>query len=172
MSSGLLFLNSQDFQLNQGKNGTLLTTKIPGLSLLLFCSPRCPHSNNLLPIFKKLPTLINGCNFGIINVSKNRQLVQMSQQSITPITYVPYILLFVNGKPYMVYNGPHTEQNITEFVVEVANKLPKQSKEKFISHEEEETPNKIPEYSLGVPLFGKDNITYLTEADAYKDIDQ
>ena len=61
MNSGLLFLNKQDFNLSQGKNGMLLTNNIPGVSLLLFYSPRCPNSNAFLPIFKKLPTIINGC---------------------------------------------------------------------------------------------------------------
>lgn len=174
MNSGLLFLNKQDFALTQGKNGTLLSTQVPGLSLLLYYSPRCPHSNNLLPIFKKLPTIINGCAFGIINVSKNRELIQMAQQSITPITYVPYIILYVNGKPYMVYNGPHNENNITEFVIEIANKLPKQSRERFTEEREEEKEGenikvgKIPEYSLGHPLFGSDKKTYLKEETAYK----
>ena len=125
MNSGLLFLNKQDFNLSQGKNGMLLTNNIPGVSLLLFYSPRCPNSNAFLPIFKKLPTTINGCSFAIVNLTKNRELIGMSQRSISPIEYVPFIIMYVNGKPYMIYNGPHREEAITSFVVEVANKLPK-----------------------------------------------
>ena len=41
----------------------------------------------------------------MINVMRNKQVVNNSRNTITPITYVPYILLYWNGKPYMKYNG-------------------------------------------------------------------
>jgi hypothetical protein len=168
MNTGVLFLSKNDFGLQQGKNGNLLVTGVPGLCLVVFFSPRCPHSNNLIPIIKKLPTIINGCSFGILNVGKNNEIIGMSRNSITPINYVPMIILYVNQKPYMLYDGPHTEKEITEFVMDVASKLPSQSREKFVESKQAENPSSIPAYSLGTPLFGKKTVTYLTEITAYK----
>lgn len=175
MSTAPLFLDTNDFQLtqleNQGQKKIILTTQIPGLSLLLFYSPRCKFSNQILPVFKKLPSTITNCQFGLINVSNNRNLIQMSNQSITPIQYVPYIILYLHGQPYMIYNGPHNEQDLRNFVIEIATKLSTKDREKF--HQDDGVPsvdkNKrdIPEYSWGQPLYGKNEVTYLTEQFAY-----
>ena len=35
----------------------------------------------------------------------------MSKKSISPITVVPYVILYVNGKPYMRYQGPQDSKN-------------------------------------------------------------
>ena len=175
MSSAPLFLDTNDFQLtqieNQGEKKIILTTQIPGLSLLLFYSPRCKYSNQILPVFKRLPQSITNCQFGLINVSNNRQLVQMSNQSITPIQYVPYIILYLHGQPYMIYNGPHNQQDIRSFVIEIATKLSTKDREKFHQEDEEDISKgirrEIPEYSWGQPLYGKMDVTYLTEEFAY-----
>ena len=67
--SGLLFLAIEDFVLSKGTKGNILCTSIPGFSLILYYSTQCPHCQTLIPIFKKLPGSINGCQFGIINIS-------------------------------------------------------------------------------------------------------
>ena len=170
--AGPLFLETDDFQLTQiednGERKVIMNTQIPGLSLLLFYSPVCVHSSKIFPIFKKLPSMINGCQFGLINISMNRDLIKMSNSSITPIQYVPFIILYLHGQPYMIYDGPRTENDIREFVISVANKMPRKDRSKF-SNEEVQSNSKrqIPEWSLGMPLFGKNDVTYLKDEDAY-----
>ena len=127
--SGLLFLGNDDFTLMKGTKGNILCSSIPGYSLILFYSTQCPHCQKLIPIFKKLPGTIGGCQFGMINVSLYKKCVQMSKDTIAPILYVPYIVLYVQGKPFMRYNGPHNAEEIKRFVIEVANKI--QSKQTF-----------------------------------------
>lgn len=167
--SGLLFLTSDDFIINKGIKGDILCTNIPGFSLILFYSTQCVHCQNLIPIFKKLPGTIGGCQFGMINVSTNKQCVRMSKDTIAPISYVPYIILSINGKPFMRYGGPHDAVEIKRFVLEVANKV--QSKQKFISEnvkEPEKGKPSIPEYTIGHPLCGDDDkVCYLKMDEAY-----
>ena len=127
--SGLLFLSSDDFSVDKGNKGNILCHSIQGFSLILFYSTQCVHCQNLIPLFKKLPGTIGGCQFGMINVSSNKQCVQMSKDTIAPISYVPYIVLYIQGKPFMRYSGPHDGSEIKRFVLEVANKV--QSKQKF-----------------------------------------
>ena len=168
--SGLLFLSSEDFSVTKGNKGNILCHGIPGFSLILFYSTQCVHCKNLIPIFKKLPGTIGGCQFGMINVSSNRQCVQMSKDTIAPISYVPYIVLYVQGKPFMRYNGPHDAEEIKRFVIEVANKI--QSKQKFSGENVKEPLNGkgIPEFSIGKPLCGQDDdVCYLNFSDAYND---
>lgn len=167
MSGPILFLTGEDFSVEKGTNGNILCTKIPGFSLILFYSTHCTYCQTLIPIFKRLPGTINGCQFGMINVSSNRNVVERSQNTAGPIKYVPYIVLHVNGKPFMLYKGPHDETAIRNFVVEVANNIQKKqqfSKEKV----KEQGPGEIPEYCIGKPLCGNDKVCYLTFNGAYQ----
>lgn len=166
--SALLFLCSEDFNISKGTKGNILCNSIPGLSLVLFYSTQCTHCHTLLPIFKTLPGTIGGCQFGMINVSNNRKCVEMATNTIVPIKYVPYIVLYVQGKPFMKYNGPHIASEIQRFIIEVAKKI--NSKQQFT----EETNKKIkkhkktiPEYTIGQPLCGEDGVCYLEFDEAY-----
>lgn len=170
--SGLLFLATDDFQVINGTKGQILANPIPGISLVLFYSTECVHCQKLIPIFKKFPGTMEGCQFGIINVSKNKKVVGMSQNTLAPIKYVPLIILYVDGKPFMRYDGVHTEEQIAHFVLEIANKIKTKntfSKENNMVREENKEES-LPEYTTGKPIKGdlKKNVCYLDFENAYK----
>lgn len=165
--SGLLFLEARDFHIEPATNGgTILCTAIRGISLILFYSTKCDYCKTLIPIFKLLPGTISGCQFGMINVTMQRDVVQMSIQTIAPIKYVPLIILFVDGKPFLRYDGPQEEREIRQFLMEVTSKL--QARAKFSSDKVKETSDRtIPAYTVGHPLYGQDNVSYLEFDEAY-----
>lgn len=164
--SGLLFLTDEDFYIGKGTKGPILCTNIPGYSLILFYSSKCPHCKALDPIFRSLPGSIQGCQFGMLNVNNNSRCVQLSKNTISPITYVPTILLYINSRPFMLYKGPNTREHILQFIVEVAQKM--QNKHKFSSENVKEDPRgKIPEFTIGHPLYGDEDRTYLEFQEAY-----
>ena len=168
--SGLLFLTSDDFKISRGTKGNILTTSIPGVSLILFYSTQCEHCKNLIPIFKKLPGTVGGCQFGMINVSNNKQCILMSRETIAPISFVPYIVLYINSRPYMRYQGPHQASEIGRFVYEVTQKI--QNKQPFAKEEVREDPRGgIPAYTIGKPLCGDDDVCYLEFSTAYNNAD-
>ena len=128
--------------------------------------------------FKQLPTMILGCKFVMVNINHNPEIIQKSKQSISPITYVPDLILYVNGLPYIRYDGPNKLENIKDFVMDIANKLEKTS---FMSDEISNVPTKfeqpveqqpqqqqhiqypenaIPEYTIGKPLCGSNKDIY------------
>ena len=164
--SGLLYLSSEDFALQRGKKGPIMCHQIRGISLILFYSTHCEHCKELIPIFKSLPGTINGCMFGMINVSLNRACVAMSQNTIAPIKYVPYIVLYVDGKPFMAYKGPYQASELQKFVVQVAQNI--QKKQQFSKDVVKQEEQKIPEYTIGIPVCGDDNVCYLDNLNAYK----
>ncbi len=167
--SGLLFLQACDFSVQSGQKGDIVCNNIRGISLILMYSTKCQHCQRLIPIFKRLPGTIGGCQFGMINVSQETDIVLMSRNSISPIKYVPLIILYVNGKPFIRYDGPHTEENIRQFLMEVTSKL--QAKEKFSNAEKSKDGGKnsreIPEYTVGFPLYGDEDEFYLEFEEAY-----
>jgi thiol-disulfide isomerase/thioredoxin len=165
--SGLLFLTTEDFVLSKGAKGNIICNTIPGFSLILFYSTQCPHCKNLIPIFKKLPGSISGCQFGMVNISSNKNLIQMSKNTILPINYVPLIILFINSKPYMIYKGPHDGNEIKRFIIEVYQKV--NNKQKFSnelqysSSKKEQQLYKSTPFSEGVPLYGdNEDVSYLS----------
>ena len=89
----------------------------------------------------------------------------MSQNTIAPIKYVPYIILYIQGKPFMRYNGPHDGGEIRRFVIEVANKV--QGKQKFTKETVKDDGKGIPEFTTGHPLCGDDKRCYLEFKEAY-----
>ena len=166
----LLFLSDEDFFISKGTKGPILCTNIPGYSLILFYSDKCPHSRFLEPIFNKLPGSIQGCQFGKLHVDNNKNCIRLSKSTISPITYVPQLLLYVSGRVFMRYNGPHDLENIRRFVIEVAQKI--QNKQKFSSENVKEEPRgRIPEFTIGHPVYGDpdDMRTYLEFNEAYSE---
>jgi hypothetical protein len=161
--SGLLFLTNEDFKTEKDVRGTLLCHTIGGYSLILYYSRQCQYCENLLEIFKKLPGSVGGCKFGIMNITKNRQFIELSNTTITPLKYVPYIVLYFNGVPIMNYKGKYDGNEIVKFIIEIANNLKKKqqfSKEKV--QESKEEP--LPTYCTGKPICGgKDqNVCYVS----------
>jgi len=168
--SGLLFLTAEDFQLFRGTKGSIMGTSIPGFSLILFYSTQCEHCQTLIPIFKRLPGTVGGCQFGMINVSHNKSCVMMSRKTIAPIEVVPYIILYVHGKPYMRYKGPQDAKEIARFIVEVSHQAQQNVKRtnKTESKIKQDPKGGIPAYTIGKPLCGPDDdVCYLEFNNAY-----
>jgi thiol-disulfide isomerase/thioredoxin len=179
MSSGIYFFNNNDFTIRQNTKGKLMcfTEEYKGLYLVLFYSKECKYCDELMSEFKQLPTMILGCKFVMVNINHNPEIIQKSKQSISPITYVPDLILYVNGLPYIRYDGPNKLENIKDFVMDIANKLEKTS---FMSDEISNVPTKfeqpveqqpqqqhiqypenaIPEYTIGKPLCGSNKDIY------------
>ena len=172
--SGLLFLQTEDFSIQKGQKGPILCHSIRGISLVLFYSVNCQYSRHLIPIFKRLPGQLGGCQFGMINVSSEKQIIGMSKATISEIKYVPLMILFVSGKPFLRYDGPHEENEIKRFIFEVSNKI--QTKEKFSNKEAPRMRQQVsfgngtravPAYAAGQPLYGDADDFYMVFAEAY-----
>lgn len=162
--SGLLYFCSDDFNITKGTKGNILSHGVQGISLVLFYSTDCVHCQSLIPVFKRLPGTIGSCQFGMLNVSLNKKCIMMSNNTISPIEYVPYIILYVNGRPFLKYEGPHDPSEITRFVLEVSKKL--QNKQKFTSqHIKQNSNTGIPAYSIAHPKTNK--VCYLEFDEAY-----
>jgi thioredoxin-like negative regulator of GroEL len=170
--SGLLFLSTPDFSLTKGTKGPLLSNKIRGFSLILFYSTQCQYCHELIPIFNRLPRVIQGCSFGMVNITRPecRSLIGMSRQSIAPIEYVPLIILYIDGKPMFRYEGSYTENDIRTFISDVYTNF-KDRQQQFVMNKEKihDTGKGIPAYCLGKPLCGKDDKKkcYITYDEAY-----
>ena len=171
--NNLYHLTGEDFFLEQGSDGKkLLCIDAKGLVLVCFHvnGDRCAHCEDAIPEFKRLPQRIGNCKFALANLSANPDLIKMSKMSKAPIEYVPFIILYVNGRPFLKYNGERTTQDMAEFVQEVVQKL--QTKQQFIEQKNFKIESDIPAYSVGVPYnieCDKDKgVCYLSYESAYQ----
>jgi len=116
----LLFLNSADFRLEEeeGKTtGTLLCEKTSELLIVLFYSTNCPHCGPARATFNTVVSqFVQGCKFGMINITQNPKVTHLAKTSKTPIRYVPFILAFFRGRPLADYKSAITQPNLVQFV--------------------------------------------------------
>lgn len=124
MSQGLIILAAEDFSIKQTEHGPQLHHRINGISLILFYSKSCNFCQTLIPVFKELPGKVHGVHFGMANVSANEmRLQQKAEGTASKITYVPYLVVYINGAPYMEYRGPKNLESMAKFVYEVSMKI-------------------------------------------------
>lgn len=90
-----MILTSKDFTVI---NNELVLINSHGFSLVFFSAQHCSYCDEFKPDFDFVSSRVTGCNFFFCDMSQEKQLEQMSQYTKTPITYVPLVLLFANGK--------------------------------------------------------------------------
>lgn len=168
----LHYLTTDDFYIDQGSKGDyVLCNNIKGISLVMFhANPgRCDYCEELMPHFRRLPQIINGTKFCLLNVNQNRGVVEMSKRTKGPIKFVPYIALYVNGRPFLQYDDENTLEKLIEFV-QYAMKLI-QNKKTFID-KGGKIESDIPAFTIGIPYnvaCDEDKgICFLTYDEAYK----
>lgn len=172
----VIFLTSQDFELvrNADGTGTVLAHNISGLSLVLFYSTSCPHCNSLLPIFRqKLPKVVAGCRFAMVNVATNNmELVSRSQGTDFPIEVVPHIVIYVDGYPYHAYDTqwPRSEEHLKQYIAEIASQLtarkfdarpPAQPANNRAESSGDTCKKKIPAFSIAFTCDPSNDVCYL-----------
>lgn len=124
--SGILFMGSDDFCVRAGEKGNMLClTGWKGLTLIMFYSKECQFCHKLINKFKQLPTIVNGCKFAMCCINRHFDIVEKSKNTIAPIEYVPDVILYVDGSPYIRYDGPHEVDDIKSFIFNVYERLQK-----------------------------------------------
>ncbi len=117
------FLSDEDFYVDKGQRGQLLCVRIPNISVVLFYSTTCKFCPEAIEAFKRLPKVFPDLHVGLLNVQKSPRVTQLSKETLTPITFVPYIILFVNERPFLRYDGPKNFQDIVSFIKDILGKI-------------------------------------------------
>jgi len=163
-----MHLTPNDFYINEELT---LGNKLPGYSFIFFMTLDCPYCDDVKPAFDHLAKIIQGCTFFYMDVSqKNQEIVVKSRQSKTPINYVPYLVLFYNGKQIKQYipDEDHPQNNVkkmTNFLIENASN-PEQINQ---TSKVPDDVSDIPPYSIGIPgNYASKKVCYLPYTNAYK----
>lgn len=125
--SSINFLSLSDFSESRGK----LKVSIPQFGLVLFWSSNCKYCTTAKDILALMNRKVNGCNFGMVNLDMNRELIDMCNKSGIALEHVPFFVFFANHTPYMVYSGPVAIEPLTKFVIEVSTQYHEENKPKM-----------------------------------------
>jgi len=169
----------------QGSNGFILCTKIPAYSFVLFYSPMCAISQKVEPIFRQLTMHVNGIHFAIVNLSKNKEIVKMSAQTIFPFKYVPLLMAFVDGRPFSCYRGEYSIRSMQLFLQSMDTKY-RSMKAPVVPHSVpapthytmtpsppksskfHSTDMRLKQLTTGIPVIGdNEEVNYLEFKEAY-----
>lgn len=110
-------LTPSDFKIVSTPRGDVIETTVKGISFVLFYSPDCTHSVSYLHLVNTMNE--ENCTFAKFDISKYAEYTVQSLNTKTPLTYTPYIVIYVNGKPYMSYNGPPDIAEIQRLIIYV-----------------------------------------------------
>lgn len=113
--SSISFLDSSNFVLigNQNKS---LGVNISGPLLVFFKMPSSPPCQEFEPTFAKLSGTDKRVSYGVIDVQRHKDVVLWSRNTSTPITGVPILILYLNGKPHAKFNGTKNIPSLQNFI--------------------------------------------------------
>jgi hypothetical protein len=111
-------LTPNDFKIINTPRGDVIETILKGLSLILFYNPDCEYSKPFIPLLDTMNNTI-GCTFAKYDIVKYAEHTALTLKTKTPLTYTPYVVLYVNGKPYMSYSGPPDEIELKKLILYV-----------------------------------------------------
>ncbi len=152
-----MFLTPNDFTV---RSGELFRVNNQGYSFVFYFTTDCKWCDDVKPAFNYLSKMIRGVNFAYMDAKQNNwQVVKMSEQTRMPITYVPLLLLFGNGKPIGQYfpDEDNPQNNIPKMQNFIISNTRQQNNQQVQSAsgssnapQKEEGPE-IPPYSIGIP---------------------
>jgi thioredoxin-like negative regulator of GroEL len=169
------FLDNSHFEVGQGGE---LTVAMKGYALVLFYSSQCEHCGEMMEKFSELNDTVNGCSFAQVNLDNNKPLIAKVNKSNVKLEYVPFVVLFANSSPYMIYSGPVATPDLRRFILEVTNAYAKEfeqnkhkknggNKKTDISKIDDSVGCKIDDEKCRTKTSAKFNSCYVSMAEAY-----
>lgn len=174
----LIDLDHTAFKKMKGNRGYVLgIPNATNLTLLMFYSDRCEYCEQAMPELVKLNNVLRKnalpIQVAICNVGENPQVIQESQQTVDPIKYVPYMIIYQRDRPYLRYNGKKIAQEMFSYLMEVLKRV--DTRQQFVNasqssqsaaQDEEESSSA---YQSGIPynMVCQDGMCYLTTEEVH-----
>jgi hypothetical protein len=160
-------LSNESFYIDNSTGKPLFCSKLPGISFVVFHSSTDEVSQNFMGQFRMLPGSIHMCTFAECDIYRQREVIWKSNQTSVPIRYVPFMILYINGKPADAFPRAvrRTLSNIQQWIV---HKIRSQD---FLIQDDADNgagpahPRRPAVHPLGIPYNRKG--TYMPYAKAY-----
>ena len=133
--SSINFLTSHHFVV-LGTRQKTLGINVQGNVFVFFKMQGCDSCAQFEPIFAQLSRQEGRVNCAILDVTQNRDVVIWSRNTSTPITAVPVLILYINGRPHAKFNGTKNIPSIQGFITKALQTNPAAtSQQQFMPHQ-------------------------------------
>jgi thiol-disulfide isomerase/thioredoxin len=156
----MLNLNSENFLL-LGTRTKTLGINIPGNVLVFFKMSSCPNCAAFEPIFVNLSHQENRVTHAVIDVGQYRDVAMTSKNTSTPITAVPCLILYIDGRPHSKIAGGKNVAAVRDFITKSLQAKPKAAQQQFMPSQNYGGANSAVKMQPGGG--GKTNKSYLPE---------
>lgn len=127
----MMNLNSDNFVVLGTRTKTLGIT-IPGNVLVFFKMSTCPNCASFEPIFVNLSHQENRVTHAVIDVGQYRDVAMTSKNTSTPITAVPCLILYIEGRPHSRIPGAKNVAAVRDFITKSLQAKPKAAQQQFM----------------------------------------
>jgi hypothetical protein len=129
------FLNAQNFTVVGSRQKTL-GINLPGNVFVFFKMQGCDNCAQFDPIFAALSRSEGRVSCAILDITQNRDVVLWSRNTSTPITAVPVLVLYIDGRPHAKFNGTRNILSIQAFITKALQQKPVgSSQQQFMPHQ-------------------------------------
>jgi thiol-disulfide isomerase/thioredoxin len=85
--------------------------------LVIFTGNGCEYCVKFIELMKEVaPQFEQDIIIGILNLSNHPVVHEKSKNTPTEITHVPFLILYINHRPYIIYKGDYTYSDIINFL--------------------------------------------------------
>ena len=129
MSSPVKMLSVNNFSV-VGTKKKALAIDIERPTLVWFKLPpeKCERCREFTNVWQQLVRVESRVVFGLCDLDgNNRNIVQMSKDTSTPIAGVPKLIFYFGGLPYAIFQGQRNLQSIQAFIGQAITKAQEQA---------------------------------------------
>lgn len=175
----LIELNADSFRKLKGSKGYVLgIPNANNLTFVMFYSTQCEYCDQAMPELARLSRHLRENNLpiqvAVCDVGKNRAVIKEAADTVDPIKYVPYSVIYLKDRPYVRYNGNKVAEEIYKYLIEVMRRI--DTKQQFVradarqgQQQDDEEKEEMPQGpSMGVPynMVTEQSVCYLTSEEA------
>lgn len=113
--ASILYLEKNNFVII-GTRDKVLGINLEGIVLVYFKMSGDKNCASFDPTFARLAQKDQRVTCAILDVTSNRDVVVWARQTKTPISAVPLLILYVNGRPHAKFNGAKNERSLESFI--------------------------------------------------------
>ena len=123
----ILHLTNNDFYVDNGKKGKVMCTTQKDILFAFFHlnDNECSNCTTMIPEFVTVAKRLPQIKYALVNLSKYPDIFKKTVDTIAPIKYVPYLIIFVNNRPFLRYDGGKSSSEMYEFIKELLENMPK-----------------------------------------------
>lgn len=118
------FCTSSNFKIGVDSDGDkCMKIDGTGFDIVLYYSTQCQHCKTYVELFRSSSGRTSNCEFSLVNLDKCKEIIAMTKGTTTELEYVPVVIMYCDGMPYMAYGGDPEVNSFLRFIDDCSKKF-------------------------------------------------